>query len=353
MKKEIRLLLMLLLLVIVIPSISAVSIDLSKTTYSPSETLQAEITGNFISLSLENILIYEGDTPRSQPVISDLTKQGNIYYFYAVLPNQQGNYSLKIEGAEYTESGQTKTDIISKEFKIQTNQSALQINPGFILTSEDFSIKIKAIGSNQEITSNFNGFSQSHSLIEDVQKTIDFSIEQSEFGKNAVSIGGYNIPVFIIEIITPPNQTNQSVINQSTINNQSIINQTTDFENLNETELEEYIEDLGETESLSCYDIGRVCLVNQNCEGEKVGSLEGSCCIGECVEEKEGGISTGVIIGIILLVIVIGIIGFMYWKGKKGQRPKSTDEILKQKEKQFQERMKDKADEVTGNLRKH
>ena len=55
MKKEITLLLIILLM----PLISAIDIELSKTDYTPSETLQAEITGSFISLRLENILIYE------------------------------------------------------------------------------------------------------------------------------------------------------------------------------------------------------------------------------------------------------------------------------------------------------
>ena len=131
MKK--RLLLMLLLsLIIVIPSISlisAIDITLSKNNYNPQETLQAEITGSFISFDIENILIYEGETPRSQPVISGLTKQGSIYYFYAILPSQQGNYSLRIEDSQYTESGQTKSDIITKSFEIkQTNQSKYKIS---------------------------------------------------------------------------------------------------------------------------------------------------------------------------------------------------------------------------------
>jgi len=345
MKKEISLLLIILLM----PLVAAVDIQLSKTDYTPSETLQAEITGSFISLGLENILIYEENTPRSQPVISDLTKQGNIYYFYAVLPNQQGNYSLKIENVEYTEAGVKKTDTITKEFTIQSNQSALQINPGFVLTSEDFSVKVKALLSNQDITADFNGVSQNLSLIEDVQKNLEFSVSNLA-GNYDLKINTYTIPVFIIEKIiindTIINQTNQTTtINQT--------NQTIDFSDLNETEIEEYIEDLGNTESLSCYDFGRVCLVNQKCEGEEVASLEGSCCIGECIEEKKSG-STGIIIGIILLIIVIGVVGFMFWKAKKRQKPKSTPEILKEKSAQFQERMREKTgEELTGSLRKH
>ena len=336
MKKGI---LLFILVVLLLPTILAIDITLSKTSYNPSETLQAEITGSFTSLDLENILIYEGDTPRSQPVISDLTKQGDIYYFYAVLPIQQGNYSLKIKNAEYLESGQTKADTITKEFEIQsssTNQSLLQINPGFIVTSNDFLIKIKSLNSNQDIIVSFNEQSQSLSLIEEVQKTLEFSITNLEFGKSNLVMESYIIPVFIIE---KTQETNQTDTNQSSQTNQSAINQsqTISIDNLNEIEIEEYIEELGETESLSCYDIGRVCLVNQECEGEKVASLEGSCCIGDCEEKKEGG-GKGILIGVIILVVVILFVGFMYWKSKKKQKPKSTDEILKEKSGEFQER---------------
>jgi len=355
MKKGISLILILLVLVS-INFVLAIDITLSKESYNPQETLQAEITGSFNSLSIENILIYEEDTPRSQPVISDLTKQGNIYYFYAILPSQQGNYSLKIEDAEYLESGQTKTDTIIKEFDIQqSNQSLLQISNGFVVTSEDFEIKIKALNSNQDITATINSQSQSVSLIEEVQKTLEFSITPSDFGKTNLIIGDYTIPVFIIEKTQSQNQTN--ITNQflptNTTNQSTQSNQTIPIDDLNKTEIKEYIEDLGETESLSCYDIGRVCLVNQECEGEKVASLEGTCCIGDCVEEKEGR-GMGLTIGIIILVVVIGFMGFMYWKSKKRQKPKTTDEILKEKSGKFQERMREPTehDEVAGKLGK-
>ena len=350
MKKGTSILLILLLSMMIVPLIHAVDISLSKTSYNPSETLQVEITGSFTSLKSENILIYEGDTPRSQPVISGLTKQGSIYYFYAVLPTQQGNYSLRIKDAQYIESGQTKSDTITKEFTIkQTNQSHLQINPGFIITSEDFEIKVRSLNSNQEISTAFSGITDSYSLIEEVQKTLEFSIISAEYGKSILTIGSYSIPVFMIEKIQQTNTTDTT--NQSSQDNQTTNNPPPNLENLNETEIQEYIEELGETESLSCYEIGRVCLVNQECEGETVAALETACCIGDCVEKKESN-SRGMIIGIVLLILIIGFVGFMYWKSKKKQKPKTTDEILKEKSGEFQERMRDKTGEVSGSLGK-
>lgn len=337
MKK--RVLPIILLILLTINLISAIDIKLSKTSYQPQETLQAEITGNFISLTNENILIYEQNTPRSQPVISDLTKQGDIYYFYAILPNQQGNFSLKIENAKYTESGVEKTTAIVKEFKIiKTNTSSLQINPGFVKTSNDFSIKVKALNSNQDINAVFNQQSQNLSLIEDMQKTISFSIS-SLIGKYDLKINSYTIPVFIIE---------KTIIN-NTLVNQTNINQTN--QTTNETKINIINKTDDEIKSLYCSEFGKECGDNEKCDVEIKPSLDsGSCCPGNCVEV--GKSHTGTIIGIVLLIIVILFVGFIYWRSKKKQKPKSTDEILKDKEKQFQERMQEQGSEVIGKLGK-
>jgi len=343
MKK--RSLFIILFVLLTINLISAVEIKLSKTNYQAQETLQAEITGNFISLSLENILIYEQNTPRSQPVISDLTKQGDIYYFYAVLPNQQGNFSLKIENAKYSEAGETKTKTINKEFKIEkTNAPSLQINPGFILTTEDFPIKIKALNSNQEITTTFNQKSENFSLIEDIQKSISFKISDLK-GKYDLKINDYTIPVFIIakNIINPTlvNQTNQTNINQTNQTNQTITPPKINIENKTEEEIK----------SLSCSEFGIECEDNEECDVEIRPAFDSlSCCPGLCIEVK--GSSTRMIIGIILLILIIVILVFIYWRSKKKQRPKSTDEILKSKENQFQARMSDQGSEVTRRLGK-
>ncbi|MFA7708029.1 MAG: hypothetical protein WCX73_03700 [Candidatus Pacearchaeota archaeon] len=339
-------LLFILALFLTINLVCALDITLTKDSYQPSETLQAEITGSFISLSLNNILIYEQETPRSQPVVSDLTKQGNVYYFYAILPNQEGNYSIRIENAKYTELGKEKSDTITKEFKvIRTNSTSLQINPGFIATSTDFSITLKSINSNQDISAIFDQQSKNLSLIEDVQKTISFQMNNLS-GKQTLKVSGYSIPVFIIEksdkpITTLINQTNETI-------NQTGINQTTNVSDLNKTEIEEYVKNLGETKSLSCSKLGVICLEGQECNGEIILALEANCCVGACVKAKES--SMGKIIGVILVILMIAVLGYIYWKSKKKLKPKSTSEILKSKEKDFQTRMQEQGSEVTRSL---
>lgn len=323
---------LLLVLLLLIPNILAVNIELSKTSYQPQETLQAEITGNFISLTSANILIYKQDAVHSTPVISDLTKQGDIYYFYAILPNQEGNFSLKIENSQYTESGQTKTDIIIQDFIIKkTNESALSINLGFIIASEDFSIKVKSLNNNQDVSAELESTQETKniSLIQDSEKTLSFSISATESIKTNLKINDYNIPVFIIEKTQPStNQTNQSETNQS-IPKINIENKTQE-----------------EIAALNCIDLGEKCEDNEKCDGETVSSLDGSCCVGECKEKKETSYLW--IIGVVILVILATLIWFFYSRARKRQYPKSTEEILKEKSEDFGDRMQ--GTEVTGNV---
>jgi len=193
-------LLLFIIVLIILPTIYAIEIKLSKESYYSGETLQAEITGNFIFLKSENILLYRDETPRSLPVISDLSRQGDKYYFYALLPNKKGNYSLKIEDSQYISLGKLITEPIIKDFKIESiNQSSdqiiLSINPGFLIAKEDFSIKIKSLSKNQEITTIFDQI-KNLSLIEGVEKTVYFSLPNED---SNLKIADYNVPIFLIQ----------------------------------------------------------------------------------------------------------------------------------------------------------
>ena len=42
--------------------------------------------------------------------------QNNIYYFYAILPNREGNFTLRIKDALYSTAGELKTDEIIKNY---------------------------------------------------------------------------------------------------------------------------------------------------------------------------------------------------------------------------------------------
>ena len=344
MKKEVYVFSILILFVVsAINLISAVDIKLSKASYHPQETLQVEITGNFIdNLILENVLIYKQGIPRSTPVISDLTKQGEIYYFYAILPNQEGNFSLKIENAKYTESGTEKTTAIIKEFIIKkTNESVLQINPGFVKTSSDFSIKVRALNKNQEVSATFNTKTQNISIVEDTEKTLSFSVANLS-GKYSLKINGYTIPVFVIEKVI----INNTIINQT---NQTNINQTN--QTINGTKINVINKTEEEIKALYCADFGKECGDNEQCDVETKPSLDsGSCCPspGTCIAKKAKSYTW---IGVLIIVIVLVAVAYLYFKGKN-KRPPSSEEILKKRSDKFEDRMSgdDERREVSGKL---
>jgi hypothetical protein len=160
-------LVVLLLVIHLISIVSAVEITLSKEIYAPEETLQAEIYGNFIEgLELENIYFYR---ERNIPVIYDILKLKDKYLLYALLPQKEGNYTLKIKDTRHeTDTGVSTSDIL-KEFQIQTtNETVLTINPGFVIAKDDFYIEVKA-SKNTDIEAELEatGEKQLLSLIQD------------------------------------------------------------------------------------------------------------------------------------------------------------------------------------------
>ena len=426
------LLLVLVLSLMIMPAISAITLNLSQDSYQPGELLQAEITGNFISFEPENILLYKGDKVHSTPVISDLTNHNNIYYYFAILPYEQGNYSIRIEDAEYVKSGSTVDDTIIQNFTIlQSNKSALSINPGFILTSEDFTIDIKSVYGNLDITAKLEGSgeTQTISLIEELEETISFSIDGLT-EPTTLSIEDYNIPVFIIdktpiepepienktELIFIPSALSGTVtpsypfkifvansgteeiknIKISTESNLTLVNTesnlleaTKQYEitviipsglkkgqnlegtiiaefgdlldkqtitlpfNFEITEDERQIEVISETITLlSCEDLnGTLCDDDETCSISTETSTDGSCCPeeGKCKKEKKS--NTGTIIGFMIIIFVIIIVFVLYYKGRKRLKPKSTNEILKEKREKYGDRMKGtESKEISGRL---
>jgi len=334
-----------ILSLLLISTISAVEIKLSKNSYQPMETLQVEITGNFIdSLSKSNVLLYKEGIPHSTPAISDLTKYEDINYFYAILPNQEGNFSLKIENVRYVDAGTQKTETIEKKFIIKKgNQSALQINPGFVNTGQDFSIDVTNLYGNDKILASFNKETKNLSIIPDSKKIITFSIKNITSGKQELTINGYKIPVFIIGkpiINTSINQTNQTNQNKT---NTTLINQTNQTQpkiNItNKTDIQ--------IEEMHCSDFGYLCEDGEKCDSGTKSSLEGPCCLGTCVKPKETSYSW--IFGVLLIIVVLGVVGYSYFK-VKNRRPPTSEDILKKRSNQFEGRMSGDNKEVNGKL---
>ena len=146
MKKKLLPILSLVLIlsfISLISFVSAVDITLSKDSYYPGETLQAEISGDFATnLNLDYIGIYSNKSIHKLPAQSGIEKNNYDYFFYAVLPETPGDYSLKIENIKYTEgTSQTSNPLIKSFSIITTNESYLSLNPGVIAAPVIFLLK--------------------------------------------------------------------------------------------------------------------------------------------------------------------------------------------------------------------
>jgi len=138
MKKFITLFLILSLL----PIISAVEFDM-KTEFSMGETLIAKVSGNFLEPVLkEDIFFYRGHV--KIPMQFDVAKIHDNFYIYAqLLDKYPANYSIVIKNAMYMEAGKINEQDIVKNFSIINSTADFSINPGFIITQQDFFIKVQ------------------------------------------------------------------------------------------------------------------------------------------------------------------------------------------------------------------
>ena len=135
-------LIFLVLVLLVFPIISAVDVEL-KTVYNQGETLVAKISGNFVDQpTTNNIAFYRGHV--KIPMVFGLEKIEDDFYVYALLLDKsEGEYSLRIDGVKYYRATEIVEEEIIQNFSISGQITAFSVNPGFIVTGEDFSVNIK------------------------------------------------------------------------------------------------------------------------------------------------------------------------------------------------------------------
>ena len=190
------------LIILLLPTFLAIEITFSKDIYQPQELFQAQITGNFLSLTENNLFIYKDGKAHPEPTLKGVTKQNNIYYFYAILPNEPGNYSLRIQGTDYLVRGVLNSETIIQPISIiLEDESDLYINPGFIIPKDDFSIKVKSLFGNTDLTAIFEATGEEKilSLTEQVEETLNFNLPELIPQQSKITINGYEIPVFLIK----------------------------------------------------------------------------------------------------------------------------------------------------------
>ena len=189
-----------ILLILFSGLVSAININIQET-YQPGQTLIASIEGNFISpLTTEQIYFYEG---RIQvPLIYDLGKIQDKYYLYALLPVKERNLTLVIKNAYYIENKVEHLEDIRKNFTIKGNLTDFSVNPGLIITRDNFEITVESMNNALKINADFLGNKQEVDVSAAQKKKISFSVEgikNSTFTEITISspLTTYKIPASV------------------------------------------------------------------------------------------------------------------------------------------------------------
>ncbi len=200
MKKRILLVLLLSVLIISLISLgSAIEIKTQKNDFSKLETFQATITGNILeNIDKEDVGFYRDHV--QIPLTYDVIKFNNTYYIFAILPITERNYSVKISQLNYRENNQVKTEDVEKVFNVINETAPFNFFPGFVITNQDFKIKLSNnLDSPTTISYTFENTSSSINLDASENKDLTISIKnikQTSVKTLTLSQGDYNYDIF-------------------------------------------------------------------------------------------------------------------------------------------------------------
>ena len=129
---------------LILPLISSVETEI-KPEFSSGETLLARISGNFVDqITRDDVFFYREPSHAAIAVIYDVVKIDDEFYIYALLAGKiQGNYSLGIEGVRYYRATEIVDDDIVLNFTISNETAVFSVNPGALITKDDFSIELQ------------------------------------------------------------------------------------------------------------------------------------------------------------------------------------------------------------------
>lgn len=176
-------------------SVLAISSDLHFS-YEPRETAIVKISGNILEpIDSKQVTFLREHV--EVPMIYDLKNLNGSYYLWFISPHAKNNYTLRIKDIATTVSGENKKLDFEQNFSVEGNITNYNIEPGFVLAKEDFSITVNL----------FEDFDRTISVDYPTKK--DITIKP---GKNAVNfpfddsggteflelhIGKYAVPLYI------------------------------------------------------------------------------------------------------------------------------------------------------------
>lgn len=163
--------------------------------YDGSETMIIEIQGNILEPIERSDIVFR----RAHVAIAvdyDIRRILDKYYLYAQAPSNPNNYTLFINNIATTVNGQNQVINFNQTFEVRNNLTDYSINPGFIVTNQDFFISIES-NLDQQITINSNFPEEMALTINPGMNNINFNIGQKPSGFYLATIGKYQVPIFI------------------------------------------------------------------------------------------------------------------------------------------------------------
>ena len=137
-----KILFVLFFVLVIFPVVSSVEINL-KENYYKGETFMAKTSGNFLQpLTKQNVFLYEKHI--RIPISPSVAKINDNYYIYFQLTGKsEGNYSLVLKDVSYFKSGEISNEDVRKNFTISGTLAQFKLEPGFVVTDDNFSIEIE------------------------------------------------------------------------------------------------------------------------------------------------------------------------------------------------------------------
>lgn len=189
-----------LFLILALPLSLALSVDI-QSNYLPGQTIIIKLDGNFLdNIQKSDVSFMSGRD--FLPLTFDLAKIKDDYYLYAILQDFPRNYTLTIKNVHYTESGIEKTSNLVYNFSTSNNTALFSVEPGFIIATSNFSVKIKSRIQDINVQSSFLNSSQNIFIKEGKSASLFFSAGNSENLNFLALFSGdlsYNLPVYIIK----------------------------------------------------------------------------------------------------------------------------------------------------------
>ncbi len=185
------------------PNILTLDIQLQDN-YQPASTFLATLEGNILEpIDASQISFYRRHI--QVPFLYNIAKIKGIYYIYAILPDKEQNYSIKIKDVNYRDSQGIHEKDLTANFTVLGEKAEFSINPGFIITDKDFFISVQNnLDNSIEIKSIFLNQTKLKTISAASSEKINFEIND-EKGLEYLTISSgatsYEIPIYLLGAI--------------------------------------------------------------------------------------------------------------------------------------------------------